>query len=50
MASEMVSSAAPPRPCPARKAINQSMLGANPQRSEKIVNTTIPNMKTRFCP
>ena len=50
MASEMVSSAAPPTPWPARKATSQSMSGANPQRSENSVNVTRPNMKTRFRP
>ena len=50
MASEMVSSAAPPSPWPARKAISQSMFGANPQRSENTVKVTMPNMNTRFWP
>ncbi len=50
MASESVSRAAPPRPWPARKAISQSMLGARPQSSEKIVKVTRPKMNTRFWP
>ncbi len=50
IASEMVSSAAPPSPWPARKAISHSMLGANPQSSENSVKVARPKMKTRFCP
>ena len=50
IASEMVSSAAPPSPCPARKATSHSMFGARPQSSENSVKVTSPKMKTRFCP
>ncbi len=50
MGSEMVSSAAPPRPWPARKAISQSMLGAKPQSSENVVKVASPNRNTRFWP
>ena len=50
IASEMVSSAAPPTPWPARKAISQLMSGAKPQSSENTVKVTRPNRKTRFWP
>jgi hypothetical protein len=45
-----VSSAAPPIPWTARKAISQSIEGAKPQAIEASVNVTSPNMKTRFRP
>ena len=50
IASEIVRSAAPPRPWPARKAISQSIVGAKPQASEKTVKVARPKMKTRFWP
>ena len=50
MGREMVSSAAPPRPWPARKAISQSMDGAKPHRSENSEKTTRPNMNMRLRP
>ncbi len=51
MASEIGSSAAPPMPCPARKTMSQSIVGAKPQSSENSVNSARPkNTNTRFWP
>jgi len=46
--SETGISAAAPTDCPTRKAMSQPIEGDSPQASEKPVNTTRPNRKTRF--
>ena len=50
IASETVSSAAPPTPWPARNATSHLMSGAIPHRNENAVNVTRPNRKTRLRP